>query len=56
MYTCLVKSLTASLIGCKSPIRETLLGPTRFCLNLKILRSSRVIKATLMSTKITQII
>ena len=41
-----LKSLTASAIGCKTPIILTLLGPSRYWLYPKIFRSNKVIKAT----------
>ena len=37
----------ASLKGCKTPMKEILLGPNRSCLNPKTFRSKRVTKATL---------
>jgi len=43
----LIKSLTASAIGCKSPNKETLLGPLRLWAKPRIFRSSKVKKATL---------
>ena len=43
----LLKSFTASEKGCKIPAIPTLDGPTRNCANLRILRSNKVIKATL---------
>ena len=39
-------SLTPSRIACKMPTNPTLLGPKRPCLNLKMWRSKRVVKAT----------
>lgn len=46
--TSFMNSLTASAIGCKTPIKLTLLGPFRSCEYLRIFRSNSVIKATLM--------
>lgn len=45
-----LKSLIASAPGCSSPDKPGLLGPNRSCVNLRILRSSKVIKATLIKT------
>lgn len=55
LYGCTIsfkKSLIASLKGWNTPIKNTLLGPFRACLNLKTFRSKRVTKATLISTGI----
>lgn len=46
----LVKSLIASAAGWSNPDNPGLLGPNRSCLNLRTLRSSKVIKATLIKT------
>jgi hypothetical protein len=46
------KSLIASLKGWAKPLILTLLGPLRNCLQPKILRLSKVIKATLINTGI----
>lgn len=43
---CLVKSLKASKRGCKSPIKDTLLGPNRRWNKPMTLRSNNVKKAT----------
>ena len=48
---CLDKSLKASKRGCKRPIKETLLGPTRIWKRPITLRSKRVKKATDKNTK-----
>lgn len=48
----LVKSLIASLKGCSTPAALVLFGPLRSCLYPKILRSSKVMKATLNKTGI----
>ena len=50
------KSLIASLNGCSRPIILTLLGPLRICLYPKILRSSKVINATLTKIQMIKII
>lgn len=50
----MLESLRASLMGCKNPKKETLLGPKRNPTNPKILRSKRVIKATHKSRGITK--
>ena len=44
-------SFTASLMGCNRPPSETFQGPLRYCENPRILRSIKVIKATLTSTQ-----
>jgi hypothetical protein len=51
----LTNNFTASLMGCKKPIKDGLLGPNRLCEYPKIFRSSKVIKATLINTIITKI-
>lgn len=45
-------NLTASEKGCNSPVNPTLFGPIRYCIYPKILRSSKVMKATEISAKI----
>nr|AGA54145.1 NADH dehydrogenase subunit 1 [Aleurodicus dispersus]ALD62464.1 NADH dehydrogenase subunit 1 [Aleurodicus dispersus] len=47
MFISLVNNLMASLNGCKIPKIMVLLGPLRFCMNLKILRSINVKNAIL---------
>lgn len=42
-------------MGCNNPIKEGLLGPIRLWEYPKILRSNKVIKATLINTKISKI-
>lgn len=49
-----LKSLIASAPGWKIPKIPGLLGPSRSCLNLKILRSSKVMKATFSKTMIVK--
>jgi len=41
-----INNLNPSNTGCSNPLKKTLLGPKRFCLNPKILRSNSVTKAT----------
>ena len=50
---CLVRSLKASRRGCKTPIKETLLGPIRIWNRPITLRSNKVKKATESKTKRT---
>lgn len=50
LTTCLFLSFTASVTGWSRPPKETLLGPTRVPIYLKIFRSNRVIKATAIKT------
>lgn len=52
----LVSSFRASLNGWRIPFTPTLLGPLRFWVNLRILRSNKVIRATLIKTLIRRII
>lgn len=42
----LVKSFTASAIGCKRPYGPTMFGPLRSCMYPRIFRSTNVKKAT----------
>ena len=46
------KSFTASLMGCNRPPSDTFQGPFRYCEKPRILRSIKVIKATLTKTQI----
>ena len=48
-------NFTASAAGCKIPLNEGLLGPSRLCLYPKIFRSSNVIKAMFTKIKIINI-
>jgi hypothetical protein len=50
------KSLIPSKRGWGIPRKSTLLGPTRFCLYLKIFRSKRVMNATLIKIIISETI
>jgi hypothetical protein len=43
-------NLAASAMGCNNPIKPTKFGPTLFCIAAKTLRSTRVKKATPIST------
>ena len=45
-----INNLIASLIGCKIPLHEGLLGPFRACVIPRIFRSNKVKNATLINT------
>ena len=47
-----INNFTASLKGCKIPLKEVLFGPLRSCDKPKIFRSNKVKKATLTITGI----
>lgn len=46
VLTLLLASFKASAKGCKIPCKETLLGPCRLPVSLRIFRSARVMNAT----------